>query len=382
MSGVENKLTNVDTNEHLLVLNGPASELSLTDFLHNNCTIDEIVERLRRVDFSLEKVSDELEPQWLKKISLRMEAERVYNKYFRRTNASLFYYYATLIRRHNDAWELYVSDATNDIPEPLRPLTDNKVLSFCFAALDILGVINLDPAKTFVAGNPIRGIISMEIELTSKHIENILLIWDMLGRPQLGRRNDFLTVVYRMSFSPNFKRNFSWYCVNYFQSFLMGINELLNNEYFVPIKISIDNTNDRTLNLHYTINFWSMIDNASFTMAFDSNGIDTLDSINELFPEYPEFIAEIIHAYYYRSTVPRDPTDNFAKLLALREVLYEHFLGGKKISIFGGWGEVHHRGALKHLDKFPGITQEFMEHYCVLIGWQRTKYHRNPSFSA
>lgn len=368
----------------------PASEsikntldLAFTQYL-NELREYEISQRLRRVEYHLHEVAYKAIPH--REESGKDKAKRIYNNTCVKTqNISMFYKLATVIRKNYQEWRKYIADPTMSVSTSFKPVTDNKALAFCFAVLESLGVVNLDIRKPFFIGTPVRGKIFLEAELTMKRADDTLLLWNSLGRPKISSQDpSFMERCERFIFSSPLRFLAPKCTSSTVGSFFIEIHSLMRDEYFVPINTLSQEANGSTVIGRYEIDFWKLIDDASLSMAYDSCDSNTLQSISELFPEYPEFIAESIGAYYWFSIAPpsRPPyRERGMAFLALREALYEHFLGDKKhlyIKSDCGEGAIHHNIALEHLYKFPRLRKDFKKSPNVLSLLQRDKYDRNP----
>lgn len=357
-----------------------SSKLSFTHY-SKDISEYETSERLRRVEYYLYEVAHKAIPH--SRESAKDRAERVYHKEcIKIKNISDFYKLAIVIRRNHQEWKNYIADPTISVSRSLQPVAENKALAFCFAVLESLGIVNLDIKKPVFIATPVRGKICLEAKLTLQLAKYTLSLWDSLGRPQVSNEDSsFMSRYVRYIFSSQIASEH----ISYLGSYFFKMHSLMRDEYFLPINALPQEEDEDTIISRYEIDFWKLIDDASLSMAYDTRDSNTLQSISELFPEYPEIIAESIGAYYWFSIAPPPPptlsSETIMAFVALQEVLREHFLGDKKhlyIKSDCGEGAIHHSVALKHLYKFPRLRKDFKKAPYVLSLLQRKKYDRNP----
>lgn len=353
----------------------------------------EVEERLRRVDYHYysfkkwesTKASDD---------AIKTYARGELNDCLKTHNAIKFYSAASLIRKNYQEWEIFISDPAKGAPAHLQSLTDNMQLTFCLAALEIQGFINLKPDRPFISGESVKGIVQLEAEHTAESAKKIVLLWDLLGRPQILFEDDrFMDMAFKAFFMNGGKYALDMGYTQY-PGFVFGnILHVINHDYFVPIMEIPERIGGEISGYRFEFHFWELIDNASLTMAFDSVDFDTLRTIEDLFPEKPGLIPEIIHAYLCGSYEYRRVSVETRQRLKFRELLCEYFLGVGKVSWIN-WGDIssslcttsnhkyilHHRGALLQLPKFPEVERECKEQtYCYhCYSDCASKYSRNP----
>ena len=352
----------------------------------------EVEERLRRVNFHYygfagwgsREASDD---------AIKAYARRELDDYLRIRNAINFYSAASLIRRNYQEWEIFISDPAKGAPAHLQSLTDNMQLAFCLAALEIQGFISLKPERPFISGESVKGIVQLGAEHTAESAKKIVLLWDLLGRPQIIFEDDrFMDMAFKAFFMNGGKYALDSGYTQY-PGFVFGdILHVINHDYFVPIMEIPERIDGKISGYRFEFHFWKLIDNASLTMAFDNADCDTLRTIEDLFPEKPELISEIIRAYHYSSYGSPRGSVEARKITIFREVLCEYFLGVSKVSWLN-WGYIfplrsryrdnhtlHHGGALLQLPKFPKLERECKERtFCYhCYSDCASKYSRNP----
>lgn len=72
---------------------------------------------------------------------------------------------------------------------------------YSLAALSKHGIISLDPSKPFMDVERVNGEYHIESESPEGYIEQMLSLWDSLGRPQLNNY-DWFERTYKAVFSP------------------------------------------------------------------------------------------------------------------------------------------------------------------------------------
>lgn len=285
-------------------------------------------------------------------------------------NVMGFYHLAALIRKYHQLWKKYLLDPTEGIPAPLQQIAEDKILCFCLTALEIQGIINLDPSKPFINAEPKADWkFRFNPEITPECKEKMLESWNSLGRPYLGwginmqeyerfvssRRIEEPTLFYPQDCDMLFDQ----------------IHSILLWDIRVPIEETIYE-HDGPPKCCLEIDFRKISYETSLAIAFEPTDMDTLECIRELFPQYPEMVPAIIQDYYVWA-LPRRPEpikddlifNNMKRdkgLDALRKVHSEGVYGCEysisyKTDLFTKV-PLFHRGALRQINEHPELFVE------------------------
>lgn len=262
------------------------------------------------------------------------------------------------IRSNYNAWKQYISNPSRDVPSELRFIAKDKVFVYQIAALDKYGIISLDPSKPFIEGNPLNGVIHIKCERPHEYIEEMLILWDALGRPNMnGSSFDSIQGLYEDFFSSRREKYSNMYYLSEGNK-LLGLGYTWAGKYFGLEKFKEANSMERSIQesqprAHFTFDISTLIERASLSMVFDSSEMNTLESISDLFPKEEGLVSRIVREYRIISTYTvldeRFGIDSLA-----REIHRDMF--GADVPYGEGIDSnspLYHSSALKHIRESP-----------------------------
>lgn len=279
-------------------------------------------------------------------------------------NISKAYSAAVLVRRNYELWEQYLLDPRKGVPAAFQSFAEDTKLVYYLAALSKHGIINLDPSKAFLDVERVNGEYLIERKRPEGFTEQMLSLWDSLGRPRVNCY-DWFERAHDAVFSP-LQEGASQYWIYETDSLVGGGGTFWGGKYYGlhPNDDTIDILTHEKKSPGEVIcrlDTTSLTSDISLAMVFDSPNIDTLELIRELFPTSPDMITRSIRMYRFLSVF--SPFTKAMKDDSLSQELHRDMFGA---DVPYGEGLSHrsplrHSGALKQIRERPELFEFWAE---------------------
>lgn len=207
---------------------------------------------------------------------------------------------ALLIRKNYQTWIQYLDNISEPPPAVFESFAENRKLVIFLFICQIFNVFQLNPEYSFLKGYQ-KGsdkvfIHGERIELEKK-VKPIVELWFSLGTPEIGKSTFWPEACADLKENPR--------AYGALMPLGMYFYEMSEDFCLDNIVHDVGYCKEEIRFLFFEIN--EFVREASIALSFDRNNV-LLETIHELFPQYPELVSDICCEYYLATTYDTGPS--------------------------------------------------------------------------
>lgn len=272
-------------------------------------------ERARRIHFAMLHDDSSIDfGDFSKDILYTSEVkEKIRDRLLLPSKMSEFFSAASLVRKNPIQWIKYMTNPSRRPPKVFESFSDDKLLIFYLFFCDKMKIFHLDPDYPFFICDQVDTytyVVRGEADDDLGTVQAIIKMWISTGSP--WKESDWgvrlLRIAEMLRDNSAFEKNKNHAVIGWY------FWELTHHFGFVDCLHGQDISTD--------IGFLDLPQfaiEASIAVALDNHGLNTLELIHELFPQFPELIPNTIRVYFLSITNSQPPTHQNATTSYARE---------------------------------------------------------------
>lgn len=314
--------------------------------------LEERIERASRIEFSGIAVQS-YAPEYLE--SYQSEAKKEAKKMVEFvSNTNTWLHAVQLVRKHYAQWKGFLKRPSGPAPHVFKSFIDDKMLVFYLFLGDHLNIFRLNPRFPFISGETFddrKLLVQGRRDNNFCDVKFVVKTWESLGSPWTDSRcgKDLSCLAKEIKKSKARKEKQSNFCLAWH---FWELTSQFGVYWCLSDSDHTEETTERVL-----FDFYDFIQVTSISIASDRPGMNSLETIGELFPEFPKLVAFIIHEYC-RTVVANNP--NRIECPLIHEALEEKFGCEITYDSTSSYNKfIHNKSIVSELESHPEL------HYAI-----------------